>query len=198
MNIIFDRLKKFRVKYNLPPYFLIIIFCTILVLTNILCQWQYSFMGFTIVYGLFTYPLTFLITDVVSEIYGKTSCRKLVLIGLIFATIPSLYLSTLQITIGSMLAYILSQTHDVWSFHWWRKFTNGKHLWLRNNASTIVSQLIDTVVFTSVAFYGVLEADVIFSIMYTEYPIKIAYALIDTILLYLVIGIYKNKSIEAS
>ncbi len=185
-------------KLSLPPLSIIFIFCGFLILTNILCQWQYHFYSFTVVYGLFIYPLTFLVSDYVSEIYGKKVCLRLVFIGLLFATIPSLYLATVQITIGSMLAYIISQFHDVWAFHWWKKKTNGKFLWLRNNASTWVSQGIDTVLFSFIAFYGILETETIISIIYTEYPIKVIYALLDTGPLYLFIKLAQYKILKPS
>jgi hypothetical protein len=59
---------------------------------------------------------------------------------------------TPRIAIAGFLAYIVSQNHDVWAFHFWKNKTKGKHLWLRNNASTIISQLIDSVIFITIAF----------------------------------------------
>ncbi len=176
------------------PIALVFIFCLILVATNFLVQWQVNFWKITITVGLLVYPLTFLITDYVSEIYGKKACKQMVWIGLLFTFIPSVLLSTLQITIGSLLAYIIAQSHDIWAFHWWKKKTNGRFLWLRNNASTFISQLLDTVIFSTVAFYGVLENQTIFQIMYSEYPIKLLYALIDTAPLYLFVSLYRKSA----
>lgn len=174
------RLSKIK-NLQLPVHpGLIAFFCVALVATNFLVQWQVSFWRFTITVGLLVYPITFLVTDYVSEIYGKKAAGRLVWVGFFFAFVPSVFLSTLQITLGSMLAYLVAQFHDVWAFHWWRQRTNGRYLWLRNNASTAVSQLLDTVIFSTVAFYGVLEAGTIIAIMYSEYPIKLIYALLDT------------------
>ncbi|PIZ54623.1 transporter, partial [Candidatus Uhrbacteria bacterium CG_4_10_14_0_2_um_filter_41_7] len=86
-----------------------------------------------------------------------------------------------RITVASFIAYLISQHHDVWAFHFWKKKTNGKHLWLRNNASTVVSQLIDTVVFTFIAFYGVLP---IVPLILGTWVVKILIALIDTPFIY--------------
>jgi uncharacterized integral membrane protein (TIGR00697 family) len=88
---------------------------------------------------------------------------------------------TPRITIASFVAYLLSQHHDIWAFHFWRKKTNGKYLWLRNNASTIVSQLLDTVVFTFIAFYGVLP---IAPLILGTWVVKILIALVDTPFIY--------------
>jgi len=62
---------------------------------------------------------------------------------------------TPRITLAGFIAYLISQHHDVWAFHFWKKKTNEKHLWLRNNASTITSQFIDSVIFIFIAFYGI-------------------------------------------
>lgn len=184
-------------KHSRPPLAITIVFCAIILATNITAQWQLSFWGLTVTVALFVYPLTFLLTDYVSELYGASACRRLLLTGFIFSIIPSIALSTLQITFGSLLAYLLAQFHDVWAFHWWRRITHGKHLWLRNNASTIVSQLLDTVTFTSIAFWGVLDSATILRIMYSEYPIKVVYALLDTAVLYALVAGSTRAPVEA-
>ena len=176
-----------------PPIILSSIFCLILLATNILVKWQVTFWNMTVTVGLIIYPLTFLITDYISELYGKAACQRLVAYGFLFAVVPSLIFSTLQITIGSLLAYLIAQYHDVWSFHWWKNKTNGRFLWLRNNASTIISQLLDTLIFTPIAFYGVLDNSTIITIMYSEYLFKVIYALLDTFPLYLFVGLSKKN-----
>ena len=62
-----------------------------------------------------------------------------------------------RVTLASMVAYLISQHHDIFAFHWWKDRTKGKHLWLRNTASTMVSQAIDTGIFITIAFYGVMD-----------------------------------------
>lgn len=171
------------------------LFCVVLIATNFLVQWQLTFWHFTITIGLLVYPITFLITDYVAEVHGKVAARRLVWIGLIFAFVPSVFLSTLQITIGSMLAYFVAQFHDVWAFDWWRRRTKGRYLWLRNNASTFVSQALDTVIFSTIAFYSVLETRTIVAIMYSEYPLKLIYALLDTAPLYFFVGLTRNSGL---
>ncbi len=149
-------------------------------ITNVLVQWQVTIGVFTVTYALFIYPLTFLLTDYTSEVYGKRASTHLVWAGFLASLIPSLLMSTLQICIGSLLAYIIAQFHDIWAFHWWKRKTGGKYLWLRNNASAMTSQLIDTVIFATVAFYGVLHSKTILKIIFSEYPIKVLYAAMDT------------------
>ena len=175
------------------PLHLMIVMAALMFITNVIVQWQLTIGAFTVTYGLFIYPLTFLLTDYASEVYGKRASTHLVWIGFFASLIPSLLLSTLQICIGSLLAYIVAQFHDIWAFHWWKRRTGGKHLWLRNNASTMTSQLIDTVIFTTVAFYGVLDSKTIFTIMFSEYPLKVLYATMDTGPLYLFVLKYRKS-----
>ena len=82
-----------------------------------------------------------------------------------------------RIVFASMVAYLLSQHHDVISFHIWKKYTKGKHLWLRNNASTVISQAFDTVVFVTIAFAGTVDFSMLVNMILTQYVVKILIAL---------------------
>ena len=118
--------------------------------------------------GLLPYPVTFLVTDIISEVYGQKRANKVVTSGL-FASLFMLVVVTIsdmvQATVwspvdnqtfsrvfglsgaavfASMMAYLIAQYIDVRVFHFWKRLTNGKHLWLRNNASTVFSQFVDT------------------------------------------------------
>jgi len=73
---------------------------------------------------------------------------------------------------------------NIFAFHFWKDKTRGKHLWLRNNASTWISQAIDSVVFVFVAFYGVFEMSILLSILFTTYFIKLLVAIFDTPVIY--------------
>lgn len=174
---------------------------------------QFTIFGYTIYTpaAVVTYALTFLITDLLSEIYGKDAASEAVKLGLIamFAALitnavsillpkavwfdDTAFLSVLglnyRIIVASIIAYIISQTHDVWAFHFWKEKTNGKMLWLRNNASTIVSQLIDTVLFIMIAFYGAVPN--ILSLIIGQYFVKVIIALLDTVPMYIVTMLYK-------
>jgi queuosine precursor transporter len=170
--------------------------------------------------SIVVFSATFLITDVLAEVYGKAEAKKAIWAGA--ALYPILYISiyfsvgftpdafyseqglqdaysaTMDITgrviIASFLAFIFGQLHDVWAFHFLKEKTNGKHLWLRNNVSTWGSQLIDTVIFYTIAFYGVIP---LFDIIVPTYIAKIFIAIIDTPFVYGVVSyIRTNKQIE--
>jgi len=97
--------------------------------------------------------------------------------------------SSLRIVLASFIAYILAQNHDVWAYDYLKKLTKGKHLWLRNNASTWVSQTIDTIVFVTIAFYGVFP---IWNMIWGIVFLKVIIAAIDTPFLYLIRWYYEG------
>jgi len=157
--------------------------------------------------GNIVYASIFLATDILSEHYGSKSARKGVWIGffsLVWATIAMQFairfiphesdfmmshlegiFSFMPRVVGaSLVAYLVSQHHDIWAFHFWKRKTSGRFLWLRNNASTLVSQMIDSVTFTLIAFLGVFEASVLLQIVVTTYLMKLIVAVLDTPFLY--------------
>ena len=173
--------------------------------------------GFVTALGNVIYGTTFLATDILSESYGKKAAKKGVFIGffVLIATtavmqltiyfIPhasdfaSPALATIfgflpRIAIASLTAYIISQSHDVWAFHFWKRVFKGKHLWIRNNLSTMTSQLIDNTIFTWIAFVGffglfgwnqVFGWDIIIEIFLVSYVLKWIVAVVDTPFVYL-------------
>jgi uncharacterized integral membrane protein (TIGR00697 family) len=173
--------------------------------------------------GIFLFPLTFLITDVVAEVYGPRATRAivtgtLIVLGIVLAVtalatvIPpasrfaaqneayvSVFRSSLRIMLASIVAFSLSQYHDVWAFDFWKSRTSGKLLWLRNNLSTIVSQLIDTTVFMLIAFWGTNErftlAFVMGSMVPPYYALKVLAAFADTPLVYLGVSILRRAGV---
>ncbi len=179
-----------------------IIICNIQVIKTI------ELFGLVSTLGNILYASIFLATDLLSEIYGKKDARRGVWLGfyaLIFMTISMQLalqftphssdfshdaLNTIfgfipRITIASIIAYLVSQNHDVWAFHFWKNKTHGKFLWLRNNVSTWVSQAIDSILFVFIAFYGVFESSIILQILFTTYIIKLIVAVLDTPIIYL-------------
>lgn len=170
----------------------------------------YQFSGSV---GIFLFPLTFLITDVIAEVYGSKATRGLVtgtlvtLLVVLAATglatlIPpagrfaaqndayvSIFRGSSRILVASIIAFSVSQYHDIWAFHFWKRLTDGRHLWLRNNASTVVSQLIDSALFLLIAFWGMTESFtlsyVLGSMLPPYYVLKVLAALFDTPLVYL-------------
>ncbi|MDY6912391.1 MAG: queuosine precursor transporter [Chloroflexota bacterium] len=169
--------------------------------------------GYTIDAGIICYPLTFLFSDTISEVWGKKTARTVIWVGfcanllmvlLIWLggvlpaspewwtnqeTYKSLLGSVPRIVFASMTAYLISQHHDVFAFHFWRRKTNGRFLWMRNTLSTTVSQALDTIAFGFIAFYGVLPLGVLVGeIIFVQYLIKLSVALLDTPFCYLLIG----------
>ncbi|SDN20312.1 queuosine precursor transporter [Desulfonauticus submarinus] len=153
---------------------------------------------------VFSYAFSFVFTDIISEIYGKQKASFAVKIGflgllisVIFFTISiaappasfwknqKAYETTLQLgprmLAGGWTSYMVSQHLDVWIFHKLKHLTNGKHLWLRNNGSTLISQFIDTCIFITISFYGVFP---IIPAIAGQYLIKVIIALLDTPIVY--------------
>jgi len=166
--------------------------------------------------GVLAYAITFPLTDTIEEVWGKSYARGVVLAGLAvlgvvflliclaiilpsapfwkeqesFLRILGMKQGAIRIIIASVIAYFVSQSHDVWAFNFWRKITGERHLWLRNNASTLASQAIDTTLFISLAFYGVIP---ILPLILGQYFIKLCIALLDTPLVYLLVHLVKRE-----
>ena len=173
--------------------------------------------GMVATLGNIVYASIFFNTDILSEVYGKKEARKAVWMGffaLISATVAMQFAirfkpdisDTMQphlkaiftfmprIVIASLSAYVISQHHDVWAFHFWKKITKERHLWIRNNLSTMVSQLIDTTVFTFLAFWGVFSLPAFWQIFLTTYLLKWIIAVVDTPFLYLARWTVRNRN----
>lgn len=188
------------------------------IIANIQVLKTVELFGFVATLGNIVYGTTFLVTDILSENYGKKDARKSVYVGflsLIVMTVMmqlALYfkpdqsdfaqgaLETIfsimpRIVIASLTAYWLSQLHDIWAYHLWKnKLPQLKFLWVRNNLSTMVSQFIDSFVFCFIAFWGVYEINVFWSILWTTYFFKWIVAAADTPFLYFAKYLHdKNK-----
>lgn len=191
------------------------LFITSLLLANILASKIVILGGLILPAAIILYPFTFLFTDVVAETEGKESAHRLVMMGFYMSLLMVLVLivgkllpaapfwphqdaynailgSTPRIVLASMTAYLISQNHDVWAFHFWRTRTGGRHLWLRNNLSTLVSQLIDSVIFIGIAFGGLYPLKTILIMMGSQYLVKAAIAVLDTPFCYLLVRFYGN------
>jgi uncharacterized integral membrane protein (TIGR00697 family) len=204
--------KATRHKADGLYFFLGTLFITALIVCNLIANKfitvDLGFKTFVLSAGVLPYPITFLITDILSEVYGIKKTNRVVMMGfaaLIFtlfilwlgSLFPSidaspvgdeLYLKAFgnswRVILSSMTAYLIAQLVDVKLFHFWKKITNGKHLWLRNNASTIVSQLVDTTLVIFVLFAGTLSWDQIGIMIADGWMFKALCALADTPLLY--------------
>jgi len=197
------------------------IFCASIVFANIAAGVKLELLfGLVIPAGTIAYCVTFPVTDIVDEIYGKrravyivwaglgAEIIMLILIGLDWIIPPleprhqELYIQVFalqwRIVLASIVAYIISQHHDVWAFWKWREITHGKWLWIRNNASTIVSQFIDSTTFTTIAFYGVVPNNVLLEMILHMWLFKILIALLDTPFVYLGVWLIKRMKEEPS
>ena len=164
--------------------------------------------GLVATLGNVLYASIFFATDILSEVYGKKAARRGVWLGFAGMLLMTLWMQIAlkfipdmsdfaqgslltifglmpRIAAGSMIAYLLSQHHDVFAFHFWKNKTKGKFLWLRNNASTMVSQAIDSVIFCTVALWGLFDTNTWLQILATTYFLKWIVAIVDTPFIYL-------------
>ena len=192
------------------------LFTTCLLVANIIAVKLVSIGGWVVPAGVIAYPLTFLFTDVISELYGRRIASRVVWVGfganllmvvLVFGgkLLPPApfwegqpaYESILgmvpRIVLASMVAYLISQHHDIFAFHFWRQKTKARFLWLRNNASTMVSQALDTGLFIPIAFWGIVPTETLVNMLLTQYVIKLAIAACDTPFCYLLVALLKDK-----
>ncbi len=177
---------------NKQFYSHVILFGVIIVLANILVQLRINLVFMQIPLGVFVYPFTFLFTDILSEKFSKEYVLKVVKYGILFAIIPTALLSTPRIAIASVVTFFVVQFVDVYIFHYLKnKYYNL--WWLRNNASTLISQFLDTTIFFTLAFAFTLPWNVIFQIMLGNYLVKAVMALLDTPLFYLLAIRIKNN-----
>jgi uncharacterized integral membrane protein (TIGR00697 family) len=98
-----------------------------------------------------------------------------------------------RIVLASMVAYLVSQHHDVFAFSFWRRKTKARFLWLRNNASTMVSQALDTGLFITIAFWGTVPNNILVNMLITQYIIKLAIAALDTPFCYLMVYFLRER-----
>jgi uncharacterized integral membrane protein (TIGR00697 family) len=198
-------------------------FIAALVASNLIFQkffyWNpFGLFRFELSVGILPYPITFLITDIISEVYGKKKANQVVIAG-IFASFFSMgiilianYSSAIESSpinnelfskvfglspiavLASMLAYLFAQFIDIRIFHFWKRKTNGKHLWLRNNFSTFSSQFIDTLtVITLLCSFGVLPWSLFNTLLISGFLFKILIALLDTPILYFIVYLFKTR-----
>tara|TARA_R110002072_G_scaffold13418_12_gene56270 strand:- start:29079 stop:29843 length:765 start_codon:yes stop_codon:yes gene_type:complete len=225
------------------------IFLCAMTMLNIIGITRFIDLGFfTLAVGVLPYPITFVVTDLICELYGQKRANFLVTVGLCLNffilgaltlgnLVPSvdpavqppwqtlhlsqdvmlpngsvvagqielyhlLYATTSGAVFASMMAYIAAQYCDVKLFHFWKRLTNGKHLWLRNNGSTMISQMVDSVVVISVTFgaaflAGTMSFAVMLTYMWSNYLFKLTVAALDTPFIYLGVH-YLKRYLELS
>lgn len=199
------------------------LFIASLVVSNLIFQkfFYWDFFGlytFEISVGILPYPITFLITDIISEIYGKKKANQVVTAG-IFASFFSMLIiyvassvpatdwspidnslfskvfgATVIAVFASMMAYLLAQYIDIHIYHFWKKLTKGKHLWLRNNFSTFLSQFVDTfTVLFLLCSFGKIEWNLFGALLASGFLFKVLVAAIDTPFLYAAVYAFRKR-----
>ena len=177
-----------------------------------------GFKVFIVSAGILPYPLTFLVTDLISELYGQKKANLIVFSGFVASvfvlmflwlgsqfsaisgsivddiTYDSVFQNAWRVIAASMIAYLFAQFIDIRIYHFWKKKTKGKLLWLRNNFSTFTSQFIDsfTVIFLLCSFEA-LPWNSFLGLLVSAFIFKVLVALIDTPLLYLGVYLFRKK-----
>ncbi len=221
-------LKDKKLAYRIYLY-LGALFITSLVVSNLIFQkffyWNpfgkieiFGASLFEVSVGILPYPITFLITDLISEIYGRKKANQIVTAG-IFASLfsmaiilvaevaPAIKTSPIDdntftrvfalspiAVLASMIAYLIAQYIDIGIYHFWKKLTKGKYLWLRNNFSTFLSQFIDTfAVVGLLCVFGVIPWSMFLGLVISGFFFKIFIALIDTPFLYFFVYLMRKR-----
>ena len=204
------------------------LFITSLVVSNLIFQkffywhpFDIEIFGEKLFYlsvGILPYPITFLITDLISEIYGKKKANQVVTVGIFAAIFSTLIIyvadsvpamenspvddalftkvfgSTIIAVLSSMLSYLFAQYIDIHIYHFWKNLTKGKMLWLRNNFSTFFSQFVDTfTILFLLCITDVLNWDQFAGLLISGFLFKVLVALVDTPFLYLGVYLFRNK-----
>lgn len=205
-----------------------LLFVTSLIVSNLIFKkffYYYPFDSslfgvklFEISVGILPYPITFLITDLISEIYGKKKANEVVFGGIIasFFAMGIIYISnvvpatswspvsdemfatvfgsTSIAVISSMLAYLFAQFVDIQIYHFWKSITKGKHLWLRNNFSTFLSQFIDTAtVLILLCSFGEIQWRLFTGLLMAGFLFKVIIAALDTPILYIFVFFIRKR-----
>ena len=177
--------------------------------------------------GVIFYSSIFFATDVLSENYGRREANRAVQMGFVVSVVVLVMMSlalmfqpstrpetaefsnnihdafstilnfTPRFIIGSLLAYYISQSFDVWAFHKIKQWTAGRHLWLRNNLSTLSSQVVDTTVYSLITWWGVVDLKTALALGAAKYVFKIVIALIDTVFLYWARSVHRKGAAPA-
>jgi uncharacterized integral membrane protein (TIGR00697 family) len=213
-----DKLVAYKIYIILGAMFI-----ASLVVSNLIFQkfFYWDFFGiyrFEISVGILPYPITFLITDIISEVYGEKKANQIVTAG-IFASVFSLLIvyvanavpaienspvtnelftkvfgQTVLAVLASMMAYLAAQYIDIYIFHFWKRATKGKMLWLRNNFSTFTSQFVDTfTVLFLLCNFEILPWNLFSSFLLSGFLFKVLIAILDTPVLYAAVFLFQRR-----
>ncbi|MCJ8007100.1 queuosine precursor transporter [Lederbergia wuyishanensis] len=193
------------------------VFVGLLILSNIVAVKLFNIGDFAILpAAVIIYIFTFPIIDTIVEIYGKKEARRTVQAGLITQILALIFITitvhlpaapvfkdqqsfetilngSFRVIIASLISYVVSQNLDVYIFNKLKSIHGQKKLWLRNNASTMLSQLIDTTIFITIAFYGMMPNAVLVTLIITQYIFKFFAAILTTPIVYLLVHLIRKK-----
>jgi len=202
--------------------FLTVLFSILIVIGNLIYQKFVSinifgFHTFQLSVGAILYPLTFLITDLITEFFGKEKARICVRFAIIMNIIAALILNLMDVIpatswskidddtfhkifgfynvafVGSIIACFISQNVDVTLYSWIKKVTSNKYLWLRSNGSTCVSLFIDTcIVISFMSLFGIFPSEQIWTLILSSYSFKLFFTLCSTPLFYLCVWVIRG------
>lgn len=193
------------------------------ILANLQVILLVNLFGFDTTLGNILYAGSFLVTDILSENYGEKEAKSAVKLGFFsiivtavimkiavsftplnveeglenFRSLKTIFDFLPRVLVAGLVAYGVSQRHDVWAYKFWKdKFPAKKHIWMRNNFSTLISQILDTLIFVTIAFAGVYPMDVLIEIFLTTYVMKALVAALDTPFVYLAAHLKEKKKIN--
>lgn len=196
------------------------LFVACIVAANLISLKIATFGFFEASVGVLFFPVLFLITDIVAEVHGKEKAKEFVYVGVLALVLvlvvtsiavllptaersfisgedyANIFGTTMRIFVASIIAFFISQLHDVWAFHFWKEKTGGRYLWLRNNASTVISQFLDTTIFMFLAFYALtpkFTVEYTFALIVPYWLVKVGFAFFDTPFCYLGVKWLKGK-----
>lgn len=198
------------------------IFVGLLILANIVAVKLFSIgdnimLPAAVIVYIFTYPLI----DVIVEVYGKKEGKRTVQAGLVTQIFALIFIAitvhlpsapvfkdqasfetilngSFRVILASLISYTVSQNLDVFVFNKLKSKHGEKKLWLRNNASTMLSQLIDTTIFITIAFYGTMPIAILGSLIITQYIFKFLAAILTTPIVYFLVNLARRMDSDSN
>lgn len=200
-------------------FYLTALFSGLLVLSNILGIKIFNIGEFMLPAAVIVYMITFLVTDVIGEVYGKNMARRTIRAGFITQVIALFFIylaielppaptfdmqgeyemilgGSFQLILASLISYIVSQNIDVTIFHRLKEKHGAKKLWLRNNVSAAVTQFVDTTLFILIGFWGIMPFEVLISMIFMQYIAKFFIMLFDTPIVYILVHFARKYRVK--
>jgi queuosine precursor transporter len=214
MNTARSASKNYRYFDVLVALFVAVLLISNIASTKILSIWKFTFDGGTILF-----PLSYIFGDILTEVYGYRRSRRVIWLGFMAAILMSLTFYIVQrlppaagwsyqedfshilgfvprIVLASLVAYFAGEFSNSFTLSKLKLFTRGRYLWIRTITSTLVGEGLDTLLFCTVAFYGILPLPVLISVILSNYIFKCSVEILFTPFTYLIVGFLKKKENE--